>query len=101
MTTAAKPRELDRLDSEPPHPYTAALASKVRHVMLSAWWEVPVTERDVADILSEAFHQIARDIRAGQRVAIEDIGTFERVGLNQPWVIYRATPELLTSGGVS
>jgi hypothetical protein len=78
-----------------PSPYLQAVAQRVHRVIESAWWDQPLSVRDIAAILSEGLYQMHRDIRAGQKVDIEYLGAFERIGMGQPWVIYRAAAELL------
>ena len=75
--------------------YTTALAQRVHGVISSAWWDQPLSAKDVADVLQEAFHQIGRDIRAGNEVEIDYLGRFQRVSLSCPWVIYRPDEGLL------
>ena len=71
--------------------YTTALARRVHEVINSAWWEQPLSEKDVADILQEAFHQISRDVKAGNEVEIDYLGRFQR----NSWVVYRPDEGLL------
>ena len=80
-------------------PYTTQLAQRVHSVIRSAWWECPLSTRDVAGVLAEAFFQIAKDIRAGREIDVEHLGRFHRMGMQRPWVIYRAAPELLEPAG--
>jgi len=75
--------------------YTTALAQRVHGVISSAWWDQPLSAKDVADVLQEAFHQIGRDIKAGNEVEIDYLGRFQRVSLSCPWVIYRPDEGLL------
>ncbi len=54
-----------------PSPYLQAVAQRVHRVIESAWWDQPLSVRDIAAILSEGLYQMHRDIRAGQKVDIE------------------------------
>jgi hypothetical protein len=80
-------------------PYTAQLGQRVHSVIRSAWWDCPLSTRDVAGVIAEALFQIGKDIRAGREIEVEHIGRFHRMGLRHPWVIYRAAVELLEPAG--
>jgi hypothetical protein len=92
--------EVSTQDRDIDDPYTTQLAQRVHSVIRSAWWDCPLSERDVAGVIGEALHQIGKDIRAGREITVEYVGRFHRVGTDQPWVIYRAAPELLAGSGV-
>lgn len=91
--------DISTQDMDIDDPYTTQLAQRVHSVIRSAWWECPVSTRDVAGVIAEAFFQIAKDIRAGRQIDVEHLGQFHRMGMVKPWVIYRAAPELLEPAG--
>jgi hypothetical protein len=80
-------------------PYTTQLAQRVHSVIRSAWWECPISTRDVAGVIAETLFQIGKDIRAGREIEVEHLGRFHRMGMQNPWVIYRAAPALLEPAG--
>lgn len=86
-------------DRDVDDPYTAQLAQRVHSIIRSAWWDCPLSARDVSGVIGEALHQIGKDIRAGRAVQVEYLGRFHRMGMGKPWVVYRADAELLRAAG--
>jgi hypothetical protein len=91
--------EASTQDADVDDPYTTQLAQRVHSVIRSAWWECPLSTRDVAGVIAETLFQIGKDIRAGRQIEVEYVGRFHRMGMEHPWVIYRAAPALLEPVG--